>query len=517
MTVAARPATHNATRQSLRGRAIAAAVLIALGCGGAYMAWGPTPSATVATSPAQLYTVVPMDLEIKLSKNGEIHAVNNIDVLCQVEGSSTITSIVKEGATVKKGDVLLTLDSTDIRQKMEDTALQLQKAQADLANAREMMEIQKSTNAANLEGAEVTLSLAKLDLKQYLEGTYPQQLANARTDVEMARITLNNRLEDLEQARKLYAKNFVTAADIKKAELDVTTARNSLQKAETALKVLTEYSHEIDLTSRRNSVIQAEQRLNRVKRENTSQITWRTADLTSKEQNVNVLTRRHDRLKQQYEACAIHAPAAGLVIYGSTTERNNNNPIQEGAQVRERQRLIRLPDTSQMKAVVSIHEAMVSKLALGQRASVRIVGIPEPLGATLSRIAVVADSSNRWWNPDLREYPVDLTLDSVPEGLKPGLGAVVEIFIGRLDQVLAVPVDAVYTVGEARYVFVPRDGGITPQMVSVGGNNDTHVQITSGLQAGETILRLLPGQGREFLEKAGRQREPATRAGQTAD
>ena len=50
-----------------------------------------------------------------------------------------------------------------------------------------MMEIQKNTNATNLEGAEVSLALAKLDLKQYEEGTYPQQLTNAQTEVEMDR------------------------------------------------------------------------------------------------------------------------------------------------------------------------------------------------------------------------------------------------------------------------------------------------------------------------------------------
>ena len=101
------------------------------------------------------------------------------------------------------------------------------------------MEIQKNTNATNLESAEVTLALAKLDLKQYEEGTYPQQLTNARTEVEMDQITLNNRLEDLDQTRRLYVKNFVTAADLKKAELDVTTARNELSKSQTALRILT--------------------------------------------------------------------------------------------------------------------------------------------------------------------------------------------------------------------------------------------------------------------------------------
>ena len=479
-------------------------VIAALGVSKRKAASGPT---TVA----QIYDVVPMDLEVKVSKDGEIQSIDNIDVTCQVEGTSTITTIVKEGTFIKKGEVLLTIDSTEIRQKIEDTSLQLQKAEADVANAREMLEIQKDSNSTNVEGAEVNVTIAQLDLKQYEEGSYPQQLANATTEVEMAKITLNNRLEDLDQTKKLYAKNFVTAADVKNDELDVTTARNALAKAETALTVLTKYSHEMDLTSKKDSVVQATRRLQRVKRENSSNLAWRTADLTSKEQNLMVLKRRHDRLKEQFEACIVKAPADGMVVYGSSTDRNAQSPIQEGAQVRERQLLIRLPDTSAMKAVVRIHETLVSKLAEGQAAKVQIVGFPTPVSAKIAKISVLADNSQRWWNPDLREYPVDVSLDQTPPNMKPGIGATVDISIGRLENVIAVPLDAVYTVGEKRYAFIPEGESARPVVVEVGQNNETHVEITAGITEGQRVLRLQAGQGRELLEKAGIQTGPATR------
>lgn len=509
MSVAATTQTVGGSK--LRFWLIAGAVAAAL-AGGAYLGFAPRAKSPISTISAQVFEVAPMDLEIKVSKDGEIQAINNIDVNCQVEGVSTITTLVKEGTSVKKGDVLLTLDSTNIRQRLEDTSLELQKAESDVTNAREMMEIQKNSNATNLESAEVAVTLAELDLKQYEEGTYPQQLTNAQTEVEMDRITLNNRLEDLEQTKRLYVKGFVTAADRNKAELDVTTARNELAKSETALKILTTYTHEMEMTSKKNSVLQTKQRLFRTQRENASNLSWRTADLTAKEQNFNVLKRRHERLKEQYANCNVVAPADGMVVYGSTTDRNAQNPIQEGAQVRERQLLIRLPDTSAMKAVVRIHEAVVPRLREGQKASVKIVGIPQPVSAQISKISVLADSSNRWWNPDLREYPIDLHLDTTPENLKPGIGSTVEIMIERLSNVLAVPLDAVYTVGGDRYAFVREGEKILPKKVLVGANNETHVQITDGLSAGQTVLRLQAGQGRELLEKSGIQVGPATKS-----
>lgn len=510
MSVAALPQWLTGGRRQTRIWLLAGAVTAAL-VAVVYLGFAPSAEKGVSAISSQVYEVTPIDLEIKVTKDGEIQAINNIDVNCQVEGVSTITTIVKEGTSVKKGDVLLTLDSTNIRQRLEDTSLELQKAEADVSNATEMMEIQKNSNATNLESAEVSLTLAKLDLKQYEEGTYPQQLANAQTEVEMDKITLNNRLEDLDQTKRLYVKGFVTAADLKKAELDVTTARNELSKSETALKILTTYTHEMDMTAKRNAVLQTEQRLYRVKRENASNLSWRTADLTAKEQNYNVLKRRNERLKEQYTACNVTAPADGMVVYGSTSDRNTQNPIQEGAQVRERQLLIRLPDTAAMKAVVRIHESVMPRLKEGQRASVRIVGIPEPVGASISKISVLADSSNRWWNPDLREYPVDLNLDTTPANLKPGIGATVEVLIERLAQVAAVPLDAVYTVGGDRYVFIREGESAQPVKVQVGANNDTHVQIADGVSIGQVVLRLQAGQGRELLEKSGINVGPATK------
>ena len=184
MSVAALPQWLAGNKRQTRVWLIVGAVIAAL-AGVLYMGFSPKDEPGVSAISAQIYEVTPIDLEIKVTKDGEIQAINNIDVNCQVEGVSTITTIVKEGNSVKKGDVLLTLDSTQIRQKLEDTSLELQKAEADVSNATEMLEIQKNTNATSLESAQVTKSLAELDLKQYEEGTYPQQLVNAQTEVVM--------------------------------------------------------------------------------------------------------------------------------------------------------------------------------------------------------------------------------------------------------------------------------------------------------------------------------------------
>ena len=96
MSVAAIPQRLTGSKGGQRTKivgGIAAVVLVAA----VYLAFGPGKSAPGPALASQVYQVVPMDLEIKISKDGEIQAINNIDINCQVEGTSTITTIVKEG------------------------------------------------------------------------------------------------------------------------------------------------------------------------------------------------------------------------------------------------------------------------------------------------------------------------------------------------------------------------------------------------------------------------------------
>src|SRR5206468_10914012 len=106
------------------------------------------------------------------------------------------------------------------------------------------------------------------------------------------------------------------------------------------------------------------------------------------------------------------------------------------AQVRERQAILRLPDTSGMKAVIRVGESQVSKLSEGQRALVSIGSLQER--GTISKISVLTDNSNRWMNPDVKEYPVDIVLDRAPPNLKPGMTAQADIFVSRASGALAV-------------------------------------------------------------------------------
>ena len=213
--------------------------------------------------------------------------------------------------------------------------------------------------------------------------------------------------------------------------------------------------------------------------------------------------RRLDRWEEQLAYCTIKAPAAGIVVYATTQDRNSDAPLQPGTPVRERQSLFTLPDMSTMKAVIRVPESQVGRLKEGMHAALRMVGRDKPIGATLSRISILADNSNRFWNPDARDYPVELTLNETPAGLKPGMRVTADVYIDKLTNVTAVPAAAIYSSGSSHYVFVKNGEDVKPVKVQLGEINETHVVVEGGVGMNADVVILQAGQGRALLEHAG--------------
>jgi multidrug efflux pump subunit AcrA (membrane-fusion protein) len=494
-----------------------AVALILIGL--SYFAYGFFRPGQVASTFVGNYQAAALtDLDVRLNKDGELQAVNNIDVINKVEGINTIQELVKEGTFVHKGDVLVTLDSSNIQKNYDQSQLDLQAAEAGLSAAKEAMEIQESTNVANLQQAQVGLEVAQLDLREYVEGTSIALENEAATKVKMAEIMLKNKEEDLAITRNLFGKGFVTAVDVKKGELEVLTCQNDLKKAESDLRVMREYTRAKEMATKRNAVAQADKLVERTKKENNANMNRFRAALVAAEQTLQLRQQLTAKLKEQLENCVIKAPGDGLVVYASSSDRSGSEPIKEGGTVRNQQVLCRLPDTSQMKAVIRVQEGQVPRLRVDDnnpmRAMVSVVGVKKPIGASVSKIAVLADSSQRWWNPDLREYPVELVLDETPPNCKPGLGCQVEVLIERKPKALGVPLTSIYSQGNQSFVFV-RDGIGDPKPVEVriGATNETHAEVNGPVTVGSDVLLLQPGQGRLLLERAGIKVQPTTRPG----
>ena len=99
------------------------------------------------------------------------------------------------------------------------------------------------------------------------------------------------------------------------------------------------------------------------------------AKMHSEEAAFELEEARLKRLQTQLEKCIIRAPQSGMVIYANEPGGQRGQQavqIEEGAAVRERQSIIRLPDLGRMQVKIPVHESKVDQLRIGMRANMRV-------------------------------------------------------------------------------------------------------------------------------------------------
>ncbi len=198
--------------------------LVALVAGGAYFYFNQ-PNARAQ----QTITVTRGDIKATVNANGRVRAVQSLDLAFPASGLITAVN-VQEGAAVKQGDVLATLDQRAGASRVKQAEMSLDARQQDLRAA------QQPPPAAELEIAQQSLNKAAFALaaaqdhyKQNPTADNQTAQAMAQSDYDIARANFERvtrgptqkQLDDLRRA-------------IENAELDLQNARAAL--AETELK-----------------------------------------------------------------------------------------------------------------------------------------------------------------------------------------------------------------------------------------------------------------------------------------
>ncbi len=142
-----------------------------------------------------------------------------------------------------------------------------------------------------------------------------------------------------------------------------------------------------------------------------------------------------------------------MVAY-AVADRYYGEEIREGASLRPRQKILSLPSLSQMQVKTSVHESVLDQVKPELSASVRVDAFPERLyRGTVKSVAVLPDQGG-WYGSDTKVYQTIVTIDEPVERLKPGMTAVVEIHVDRLNDVVTVPVQAIVQVGKETACYV---------------------------------------------------------------
>jgi hypothetical protein len=140
-----------------------------------------------------------------------------------------------------------------------------------------------------------------------------------------------------------------------------------------------------------------------------------------------------------------------------------------------------------------VHEALISRVKAGQEAQVRVDAFPDRvLKGRVKHVANVSAKSESWSSTDVKVYPTAVEIEDEFDGLRPDMSAEVTIYTDAPHKnVLIVPIQAIVgstQMGKVRKCFVLTPNGPEEKEVSIGLNNDTHVEIKSGLKEGDEVV-----------------------------
>ena len=197
------------------------------------------------------------------------------EIVCPVEGGSTILAIPLEGTRVKKGQALCQLDDTDLRERKINGEIATKRAEAERDNARKRVEV------------------AELDLTLYTEATAPREKVDAEAEERLARAEHTVAIEELE-----HIKRAAGADDLTRRRAEVTVARAAF------------------------TLSRAEDRLRRMPSEQEGAIIGLKAEIEKARSNALACEQMHElkmeefrNLGQIIDACRPIAPFDGVIIY----------------------------------------------------------------------------------------------------------------------------------------------------------------------------------------------------------
>lgn len=348
-----------------------------------------------------------------------------------------------------------------------------------------------------------TLDFSKYaDLALLEDGEAKQQLRALQDELQVAQEELLLAQDRAAGQRRLEERGFITPTELEAEELNLNKANNKMEQKETALKLYIQYTFPKDAEQKLSDFENAVMGYQRQVKENIAEQAQEEARFSSAERKFNLEKVKLADVNQQIEFATVRAQRPGLVVYGGANQNSsrwrgsNQEAIQEGATVSERQAILTIPDLREMAVKVNIHESAVQRVGVGQRVRVSVDAFPDdPLTGVVSRVAVVADSANSFMNPDLKVYPTTIKIDGTHEWLRPGMSAEVEIIVDRLSDVIYVPVQAVTYFDNRRVVYVAGRGKPERREVEVGAFSESFIEIVSGLEEGENVLLLPPQQG----------------------
>jgi len=153
-------------------------------------------------------------------------------------------------------------------------------------------------------------------------------------------------------------------------------------------------------------------------------------------------------------------------------------------------------DDSRLHVEVTVDEADIGKVAVGQPAALRLDALPNhPVDGVVSKLDPTVRKDEKGARTLRIEVEVSNLAGALKAGLRPGMSANADVRVAEKQGVLSLPSNAVVGRGTKRTVYVVEGGVARERPVQIGLTNWERSEILSGLSEGEKVIATLNATG----------------------
>lgn len=216
---------------------------------------------------------------------------------------------------------------------------------------------------------------------------------------------------------------------------------------------------------------------------------------TAAASELRILEIRRDRAKAAMDhalansrGMTVTSPIDGLVVPKMTWRGNGPADIQEGDEMWPGSPVLQVVNQASMQVRVRVNQADAALLRPGLPVTVRLDAYPDfEMPGRLEQMAPIAVPGS--FSPRVRSFNAIVSVAGHHPRLLPDLTAAVDVELERVAGALVVPRTAVVREGDRAVVRVREGSGVSARTVSLGPADEVEVVVTSGLEAGDVVLR----------------------------
>lgn len=351
------------------------------------------------------------EFDDSLESFGTISFKTKNDVTVLVPGQLTEFT-VKEGDTVKKGQVIARLKNLQmlVQQKMYESEVDSAQARLDLVNSQMQEEI------LAVESRLLSIEKASLNIQQ-------------------KELELESQTKNLENKKKLSRIGGVTKSSIESLEVNLSASRTELEIQKKELEMSTLGLRDEDLINAGMLVSDNP----KVKKEQLIELntTTKAKEIESAEAALKTARRQLENANLMMEELVIKSPCDGII---------GQNYYENGEYIKENEKLTTVIDISSVYAQIYIQEKEVVKFKKGSPVELEIPSLDIKLKAKVSEISPIASAQSG-------NFLVKIKVPNSTRAIKPGMFVKANLEKTSPKKMFCLPQTALLTCADGRASF----------------------------------------------------------------